>query len=216
MSECWLYQATCLKTDNRTGRLLYVGISDSPSSRMGNHESQKWWWWLVDQVVWIKCYDREDALRRETALITSCRPLFNVSQSTLTGWERLSGVIDMLWNHEENPLSCPACPFCDSHGELEILSQDGNHKVFKRNCDDKLVIHFETSCDMHAGGFNWAVHVYAFDLLCTFGKASRSDAESLLSGGYAEAPWENRMERMATLCEMIGSARMKSLTVAEV
>jgi hypothetical protein len=215
MSECWLYQATCLKTDNRKGRLLYAGISDSPSCRMGNHESQKWWWWLVDQVVWSKCENREDALRRESSVIETSRPLFNLSQSTLTGWDRLSGAVDVLWNHEHNTVSNPACPFCDSHGEFEILGQHGCHQLFKRNSDDKLVIHFETSCDMHKSDLNWAVHVHVLDFLAGFGKVPHAEAEMLLSKGYGDAPWENRMERMPTLCEMLNGTSLKSLTVSE-
>jgi len=201
MSECWIYTMYCDKVPS--GGMLYAGITDSPSSRMGNHESQKWWWWLVDSVEWQKCYTRDDAEAKETKLIKSARPLFNRSQSDLAGWERISAIIHLLWAHPHNPYQHPTCPFCDSHGEEEILSPNGPCQLFRRNCDDKLVIHFETSCRMHGRHLEWAVHVPALQFLRQFGKAPELEVERLWCEGCGGSPWENRLERRATLSEMV-------------
>jgi predicted GIY-YIG superfamily endonuclease len=203
MSECWLYYMYCDKVPS--SKMIYAGITDSPSSRMGNHQSQKWWWWLVDSVQWEKCYTREEAEAKETELIKSARPLFNRSQSDLTGWERFSSTIHLLWSHSHNPYQHPTCPFCESHGKEEILSPDGPAQLFRRSCDDQLVIHFETSCFMHARHLEWAVHVSAMEFLRQFGKAPHIEAERFWDEGIGEAPWENRIERMATLSEMVDS-----------
>ncbi len=203
MSECWVYHLYCDKSQDKDGELLYVGISDSPSSRMGNHESQKWWWWLVDQISWKKCYSREEAEAFETTSIKTNRPLFNRLDSDLTAWERLSGIIYLLWAHSHNPHKHPPCPFCDSRGDEEILSPNGPCQLFRRNCDDKLVIHFETSCGMHGREIEWAVHVPALDFLVDFGRVAPIEVERLWCEAAAYAPWEKRLTRMATLCEMV-------------
>lgn len=203
MTECWVYSMYCDKSQDPFGELLYVGISDSPSSRMGNHESQKWWWWLVDSVTWTKCYTREEAECKETQMIKSLEPLFNRSESGLDGWDRLSRIVYLLWAHWHNPHKHPVCPFCDSHGEEEILSQDGACELFRRHCDDKLVIHFETSCRMHPSQPKWAIHIPVLLFLKKFGEVPDAEAERLLREGIASAPWEKRFNRMATLAEMV-------------
>jgi hypothetical protein len=185
--------------------LLYVGISDSPSSRMGNHESQKWWWWLVDSVTWDKCDTREEAEKRETLLISERRPLFNRSQSNLEGWDRLSSLIYLLWAHSHNPYGNPTCPFCESHGRTEYLGQDGDCQIFRRNSDDLLVIHFKTSCCMHGRLLRWAVHIPAIEFLRDFGRLPDAEIERLWKEGAANAPWEKRLYRMGTLAEMVES-----------
>jgi hypothetical protein len=203
MSECWIYHMYSTKSDDDDGELLYVGISDSPSSRMGNHESQKWWWWLVDSVSWHKCYSREEAESFETKSIKANRPLFNRSESDLDGWDRLSSIVYLLWSHRENPHSHTVCPFCDSHGEEVMLSQQGCCKLFRRNCDDQLVIHFETCCDLHGRKIEWAVHVPALIFLRDFGRMPESEVVRLYTEGCRGADWENRLDRMATLYEMV-------------
>ena len=205
MSECWIYCMYSYKSQTPGGDLLYVGISDSPSSRMGNHESQKWWWWLVDGVTWNKCYTREEAEKEETKLIGDLRPLFNRSQSNLKGWDRLSLLIYLLWAHSHNPYTNPTCPFCESHGRSEYLCQDGAVHLFRRNSDDLLVIHFETSCAMHGRVLRWAVHVPALEFLRDFGRVPDGEIERLWLEGAANATWESRLNRMATLSEIVES-----------
>jgi hypothetical protein len=205
MSECWTYCMYSNKSQDPSGDLLYVGISDSPSSRMGNHESQKWWWWLVDNVIWNKCYTREEAEKQETNMIQSLQPLFNRSQSNLSGWDRLSSLIYLLWAHSHNPYGNPTCPFCDSHGRTEILSQDGPCQLFRRNSDDRLVIHFATSCGMHGRVLQWAVHVPALKFLSDFGCVPDLEIERMWCAASSDAPWERRIDRMPTLAEMVES-----------
>jgi hypothetical protein len=172
---------------------------------MGNHESQKWWWWLVDGVTWNKCYTREEAEKEETRLIREQRPLFNRSQSNLAGWERLSSLVYLLWAHSHNPYGNPTCPFCESHGRTEYLGQDGACQLFRRNSDDLLVIHFQTSCGIHGRVLQWAVHIPALEFLHNFGRSPDAEIERLWLEGAADAPWERRLDRMATLAEMVES-----------
>lgn len=132
-------------------------------------------------------------------------------ESDLTGWERLSGIIHLLWAHNHNAHVNPVCPFCDSHGNEEILGSNGPCQLFRRNCDDKLVIHFETSCRMHEREIEWAVHVPALEFLCDFGRMPANEIEKLWCEASPYAPWEKRFTRMATLCEMVkAGARIRS------
>jgi hypothetical protein len=205
--ESWLYRLYCTKSQNADGELLYVGISDSPSSRMGNHESQKWWWWLVGRVEWTRCHDRRHAENDESRAITHERPLFNRSESNLCGWERLRDVIYLLWAHEQNSCNLVCCPFCDSHGKDEFLSPDGVLEVFRRNEDDKVVLHFVVECSEHERVPRWAVHVCVKEFLARNNvprvELDRLCRDAVQSGNI---PWENRYERESTLLEKLHAA----------
>jgi len=210
MNECWVYKASCTRSYSR--KLLYVGISDAPSSRMANHESDKWWWWLVDELVWEKCWSREEAKQTESELITKLHPLFNKSESLLSAWHRLDAIIRLLWNHSVNPHSVIECPFCGSAGRQELLSQTGTEAVFRRNSDDRLVIHFETDCGMHGRVLEWAMHIDALWFLNAFGQMPKLDVERIWCDASRDAPFEDRFERMPTLEEMVenGSRTIRS------
>lgn len=202
--ESWIYRLFCTKSQDSDGTLLYVGISDSPSSRMGNHESQKWWWWLVDKVEWQRCSDRQEAEFCETEAIANESPLFNKSQSRLCGWERLRDIVYLLWAHQHNVWNHPVCPFCDSHGHEEILSQQGHCQLFMRNSDDKLVIHFEVSCDLHGERpIRWGVHIKVSKFLLGFGKIPDDEIAALFESASKSGaiPWEQRSKRIGTLAE---------------
>jgi hypothetical protein len=183
--------------------LLYVGISDTPSSRMGSHESDKWWWWLVDQVVWEKCWSRDEAKQAESELIGNHHPLFNKAESLLTAWQRMNAIIRLLWSHSLNPHMVTCCPFCESAGLQEMLSPSSAEHVFRRNSDDKLVIHFETDCGMHGTVIEWAVHVDALSFLNAFGQMPKLEIEKMWCDARSDAPWEKRADRMPTLAEMV-------------
>lgn len=203
MSDCWLYTLSCSQSTANVGP-LYVGISDSPSLRMGNHESQKWWWWLVDHVEWERFSSREDAKEQESRAIDRLRPAFNYQESMLSSWDRMVKQVSLLWRHETNAWDCPACPFCESHGRRTVMSPSEKADLFRRNCDDELVIHWVVECLSHASPVSWANHCLVTDFLIGFGKCPRDDAERLVSEALRNGPvvWEDRLNREATLLEI--------------
>ena len=210
MEECWVYKLYCTES-LFVGGPLYVGISDSPSSRMANHESQKWWWWLVDNVEWERFHTRADAKDCESRCIERLSPVFNHQESLLTPLERLQKQVGILWKHQTNFWDCPRCPFCDSHGLSNVLSPSVDYQVFARNCDDELVIHWDVSCDHHRSPITWANHCLVRDFLVGFGKCPRADADRLISEAMkCGAPWENRLRRGATLFECLDSGNLRS------
>lgn len=212
-NQSWLYRLYCTGSQDPDGDLLYVGISDSPSSRMANHESEKWWWWLVDRVEWTKCSDRTDAETKETRAIQSELPLFNRSESTLCAWSRLESVVALLWSHNTNRLLSAPCPFCLSHAVWSWLEHEGQLSMFRRNCDDMLVLNYHVSCAKHADGLRWANHVLPVDFLTSFGRCSHEEALRLVNEAMqtGSVPWEIRMDREATLLEMLGRGRVNDI-----
>jgi hypothetical protein len=214
MSESWLYKLYCTESQDPEGELLYVGISDSPSSRMGNHESQKWWWWLVDKIEWVRCADRQEAEAKESCSISIEHPIFNKAQSQLGHWDRLRDICHLLWAHSHNTLAHPLCHFCHSHGIYEHLSPDSACEVFRRNCDDKLVIHFVVSCEMHGRNMQWAEHVPVDVFLRSFGRAPKDEVAAIMHAAIGDAPWEKRAARVSTLAEQVGTLRQIALMPA--
>lgn len=210
--ECWVYRAYYAFSHARTKEkpagikaLLYVGISDTPSTRMSQHESAKWWWWLANSLEWTKFDNRDLALFEESNAIRSERPIFNKSQSTLNAANRLNMTIWLLWHHERNHRSTILCPFCYSHGTETFLAPFNPPEIFRRHCDDKLVVHFETGCDLHGSEMKWAVHVPALEFLADFGQMPELELETLWCEAAAFVPWENRLERIGTLSEQFES-----------
>lgn len=59
-------------------RLLYVGSSKSPRTRLQSHKSSTWWWAQVARTRVIVFRDIDYARRRETAAIRTEAPLWNV------------------------------------------------------------------------------------------------------------------------------------------
>jgi len=104
MSECWFYSAW--HQSNGRSALLYVGISDSPSDRMGQHEKDKWWWHLVNEMKWEKFDSRHAAKTLETNVIRGHRPIFNKQESELTAGERLLACLQLI---QDSFLHCPIC-----------------------------------------------------------------------------------------------------------
>lgn len=204
--DSWIYRLYCTKSQDPSGDLLYVGITDSPSLRMSNHESQKWWWWLVDRVEWQRCFDRIEAEALESKAIAEEIPLFNKAQSTICAWERLRDIVYLLWSHDFNSWQHPLCPFCDSHGDEQILSPDGHCQIFRRNADDRLVLHFEVSCDRHIRRpLQWAIHIPVNRFLEGFGRVPRDECFSLGEAAVrsGKIPWERRLDRASTLAEAV-------------
>lgn len=203
-NQSWLYRLYCTDSQDPDGELLYVGISDSPSSRMASHESEKWWWWLVDRVEWTKCLDRGDAEAKETRAIQSELPLFNRSESKLCAWFRLQSVMYLLWSHTTNPRLFAQCPFCSSHGVRSWL-ENNDYAMFRRNSDDTLVMNYNVACTKHARRLEWANHVLPVDLLTGFGRCQQQDALRLVNEAMQTGlvPWEVRTDRRLTLLEMV-------------
>jgi hypothetical protein len=104
MSECWLYSAWHQSSGKAT--LLYVGISDSPSDRMCQHEKDKWWWHLVNELKWERFSSRQQAKTLETNVIRGHRPIFNKQESEVTAGERLLSCLRLI---EHSFLHCPIC-----------------------------------------------------------------------------------------------------------
>jgi len=204
MSDCWLYKLHCDESNHGNGP-LYVGISDSPSSRMANHESQKWWWWLVTKIEWDRYQCREDAKAEESRLIERLQPAFNYQESTLSSWDRMLKQVAILWRHEVNQWDCPPCPFCESHGTRFLTNPSPTAQVFRRNCDDELVIHWTVSCDRHRLPVSWANHCLVGDFLRGFGRCPRQESERLIADALRNGPvvFEDRMNRESTLLEML-------------
>lgn len=63
---------------DRSGALLYVGITDALGRRMAQHASGKPWWGDVADTTSTAFGTREQALWAEWAVITTCRPAHNV------------------------------------------------------------------------------------------------------------------------------------------
>lgn len=211
MSECWVYKMYC--TESSGNGLLYVGISDSPSTRMGTHESQKWWWWLINSIEWERFCSRDDAKQHETACITTLHPMFNYQESRLSTWQRMEKHVRLLWLHETNSWDCPPCPICESHGIRNFMSPDPNYQLFLRNCDDKLVIHWEVGCDYHSHPVRWAQHCFVRDFLVGFGHCPPEHADKLVDDAKRLGPtvWEDRLNRETTLFERLQDGPLQNL-----
>lgn len=75
--------ATLYRYYDREGRLLYVGITGSGSSRMAAHASTSRWWRYVRTARFEHFRTREAALLAETMAIQTERPKFNKAQRVL-------------------------------------------------------------------------------------------------------------------------------------
>ena len=180
-----------------------MGNSDSPTTRRGNHDSQKWWWWLEDSIEWQKIDSREEAKACETQYIEGAVPMFNVQESTLSPWERLLLQVQLVWTHETNMHDCPECPFCNSYGLYEVMSPSNDFSVFVRHLDDELVLAWEVSCENHPVPVRYAMHMKVEALLVKFG-CPRDAASVLIQEACAHgAPYENRMDRLPTLFDVL-------------
>jgi len=121
MAECWLYKAFhCAAPSDK---LLYVGISDTPSDRMTQHGRDKWWWHLVDRIEWFKLESRDKAASLESSAIVSLKPLFNKHQSTLTSGAVLCGCLELIaYTFEHCPLCLSACRYSRVAYDIRWLS----------------------------------------------------------------------------------------------
>lgn len=119
MAECWVYKAFyCAQPD----KLLYVGISDTPSDRMTQHGRDKWWWHLVERIEWFKVDSRETAALIESEIISAEKPLFNKHQSTLTAGAVLCGCLELLeYTFNHCPLCHSACRYSKVDWEIKFL-----------------------------------------------------------------------------------------------
>lgn len=120
MAECWLYKA--FHCTNASDKLLYVGISDTPSDRMTQHSRDKWWWHLVNRIEWFKQDSRERATSLESSSIVSDKPLFNRHQSTRTSGSVLCGCLELVaYSFEPCPLCLSACRYTPAAWDIRNL-----------------------------------------------------------------------------------------------
>lgn len=66
------------RAHDSAGRLLYVGISDVPFRRFGQHDSDKAWWVDVETIALTHYDSRDDAIDAEAAAIENEAPVHNV------------------------------------------------------------------------------------------------------------------------------------------
>jgi predicted GIY-YIG superfamily endonuclease len=190
MSECWLYRIWNGEPDGLESQLLYVGISDSPSSRMANHESQKWWWWISDNVTWQRYSCREEAKQAETEAIQNEWPLFNIEESRWNNWERLESIVKLAFQvsviETNTDYDWFNCPFCVSRGGLGSVSLLDKPSVFIRRDDDHVVLSVPVCCANHSEPIAWAEQRKVESLL-RYAKCSSKDAHDLLSRAILHA-----------------------------
>ena len=191
MSECWLYRIWNGEPEGLESQLLYVGISDSPSSRMSNHESQKWWWWIADNVTWQRYLSREEAKQAETNAIKDEWPLFNIDESKWNNWERLELIASLAFrvciiesnvDHEWF-----RCPFCVSRGEVGSVGFVDNPTIFIRRDDDQAVLHVPVYCANHSECISWGEQRKVESVLRA-AHCQRKDIVDLLSKAILHAP----------------------------
>lgn len=149
MPECWLYKAFHLLQP--TDKLLYVGISESPSDRMAQHGRDKWWWRLVDRIEWTKLDCRERAASLETRLIAEQQPLFNKHQSTLTAGALLFECLGLLQHTFAHcPLCQSACRYSMVQWEAKFLCTVDIGEDFESRCFEVRM-----KCDANHSPVEW-------------------------------------------------------------
>lgn len=77
---------------DKQGKLLYVGISAAPFSRLANHAAQSEWADKIDTVKLERFSTRSAALKAEAKIIRNDAPKFNVSRE-ITG-EQMDYIFD--------------------------------------------------------------------------------------------------------------------------
>lgn len=68
---------------DRSGRLLYIGITVSPPARFRDHQS-KTWWHLVTTIALETHDNRADLIEAEQRAIASEQPFFNIVHNSHT------------------------------------------------------------------------------------------------------------------------------------
>lgn len=66
---------------DRSGVLIYVGITNNPGRRLSRHEKSKDWWWEVTEVRIERYPDRDSVLNAEVEAITNERPKYNIQHN---------------------------------------------------------------------------------------------------------------------------------------
>lgn len=97
----------------RSGRLLYVGITDDWSKRRVQHAADKDWWHQVDQVALVEFEDRLAAIDAERRAIRAEQPAHNIVGTGLRRGDRIDRSPRIDWR-------CDLCglPIPDGKGAL--------------------------------------------------------------------------------------------------
>lgn len=159
MGDCWVYKAYSLHES--ADRLLYVGISDTPTDRMAQHARDKWWWHLVNRIEWFKVDSREQAASLETKLIATKMPLFNKHQSTRTAGSVLFGCLDLIaYSFEHCPLCHSACRYSRVEWEPQLLCSVDVDEEHTAHCFEVRM-----RCSAHHPCAEWT-QLIPIDALC--------------------------------------------------
>lgn len=67
---------------DKSGELLYVGVTDSPGARHGSHRREKPWWGEVAEVQWTFFPTYGAAIDAETDAIENEEPKYNATGGT--------------------------------------------------------------------------------------------------------------------------------------
>lgn len=84
------------------GRLLYVGCTVDPKTRLLGHQQNSWWFSQSVRVRQTVYPNKLHALRVEQETIAAERPIWNVRHQDFSSWERseLRAVRDLAHKHE--------------------------------------------------------------------------------------------------------------------
>ena len=63
---------------DRDNRLLYIGLTNNPKGRFGNHRDTQRWWDQVDHITVENFPSREELIKAERAAIEAEKPINNV------------------------------------------------------------------------------------------------------------------------------------------
>jgi hypothetical protein len=208
MSECWLYKAFHCMTP--ADKLLYVGISDTPSDRMNQHGRDKWWWHLVDRIEWFKMESREKASSFESSHIASLKPLFNKHQSTLTSGAVLCGCLELIaYTFEHCPLCHSACRYSKVEWDIRFLCTADIGQECDAHCFEVRM-----SCGSLHSHVQWT-QLIPIDVLChckTKMPESVLDDLWLMAESNGEVSEDIQELRAPTLAELFSSLRDDSVT----
>ena len=112
-------------------KLLYVGISLSSISRLGQHKVNSHWFDSISYIKIEKCTDKSDALSKERFAILKEKPIHNISCNSKYD-------IDFFVNHVNNNLFDGSNMFIDTF--TGISNKTGATRVIVSKFIKKLII----------------------------------------------------------------------------
>lgn len=95
---------TLYRLDAADGALLYIGIAESWTKRLREHQRNQPWWDQVANVTTIEMASRADALIAEAAAITTERPRHNVVHQERTKKQRRTPALTWVCDGCHEPI----------------------------------------------------------------------------------------------------------------